>query len=64
MKIRPLVLQREDVNLVMDKEVVKTEALVDEGGHGFEPSLYVFGDSTESVVRIVEELGHSLEIMA
>ena len=49
---------------MMNKEVVKTEALVDEGGHGFEPSLYVFGDSTESVVRIVEELGHSLEIMA
>ena len=64
MKIRPLVLQREGENLVMNKEVVKTEALVDEGGHGFEPSLYVFGDSTESVARIVEELGHLLEVMA
>ena len=48
----------------MNKEVVKTEALVDVGGHGFEPSLYVFGDSTESVAKIVEELGHSLEVMA
>jgi len=59
-----LVLRREGDNLVVNQDVAKTAALVDEGGHGFEPSLYVFGDSTESVARIVEELGHSLEVMA
>ena len=62
--IEPLVLDRRDDNLVVDSNVVEKMALVDKGGHGFEPSLYVFGDSTESVIRIVEELGHSLEVMA
>ena len=64
MQIHPLVLQREGENLMISEEVVKSKALVDKGGHGFEPSLYVFGASTESVARIVEELGHSLEVMA
>ena len=64
MKIRPLVLRREGDNLVVNQDVVKTAALVDEGSYGFEPSLYIFGNSPGSVVKIVEELGHSLEIMA
>ena len=64
MNVRPLLLQREGEKLLINKEVIKTEALVDEGGHGFEPSLYIFGNSTESVVKIVEDLGNSLEIMA
>ena len=64
MNVRPLLLQREGEKLLINKNVIKTEALVDEGGHGFEPSLYIFGNSTESVVKIVEDLGNSLEIMA
>jgi predicted fused transcriptional regulator/phosphomethylpyrimidine kinase len=64
MKIRPLVLRREGDNLVINQDVVKTATLVDEGSYGFEPSLYIFGNSPGSVVKIVEELGHSLEIMA
>jgi predicted fused transcriptional regulator/phosphomethylpyrimidine kinase len=50
--------------LVVNQDVIKTAALVDEGSYGFEPSLYIFGNSPDSVVKIVEELGHSLEIMA
>ena len=64
MEISPLILQREGDRLIVSQDVVKTEALVDEGGHGFEPSLYVFGNSPDSVVKIVEDLGNSLEIMA
>jgi predicted fused transcriptional regulator/phosphomethylpyrimidine kinase len=64
MNVRPLLLQREGEKLLINKEVIKTEALVDEGEHGFEPSLYIFGNSTESVIKIVEDLGNSLEIMA
>ena len=64
MKIRPLVLRREGDNLVVNRDVVKTAAFVDEGGYGFEPSLYIFGNSPGSVVKIVEELGHLLEVMA
>jgi len=64
MEIIPLVLRREGDNLVVNQDVVKTATLVDEGSYGFEPSLYIFGNSPGSVVKIVEELGHSLEIMA
>ena len=40
------------------------EALIDEGGYGFEPSLYIVGQDQERVCRIVEDLASSMEAMA
>ena len=40
------------------------EALIDEGGYGFEPSLYIFGDDQRRVCRIVEDLAKGMEAMA
>ena len=45
-------LERNGDVLVVDSQISDVNALVDEGGHGFEPSLYIFGDNSDSVSRI------------
>ena len=40
------------------------EALIDEGGYGFEPSLYIVGQNQDRVCTIVEDLARSMEAMA
>ena len=57
-------LERNGDNLIVDSQVSDVNALVDEGGHGFEPSLYIFGDTSDSVSSLVEDLAKSVEAMA
>ena len=57
-------LERNGENLSVNKLSTEVEALIDEGGYGFEPSLYIFGQSHERVCKIVEDLGQSMEDMA
>ena len=57
-------LERNGDNLVVDSQISDVNALVDEGGHGFEPSLYIFGDNSDSVSSLVEDLAKSVEAMA
>jgi len=64
LKIELSFLQREGENLIVDKSNVNVEALVDEGGHGFEPSLYIIGQKSGRVCQIVENLAKSMELMA
>ena len=64
LKIISMKLNREGEDLLIDSLPPETEALVDEGGHGFEPSLYIFGDDQGRVCRIVEDLAKGMEVMA
>ena len=57
-------LERNGDVLVVDSQISDVNALVDEGGHGFEPSLYIFGDNSDSVSSLVEYLAKSVEAMA
>ena len=57
-------LERNGDVLVVDSQISDVNALVDEGGHGFEPSLYIFGDTSDSVSSHVEDLAKSVEAMA
>ena len=50
-------LDRDGENLLVNKGSIGAEALIDEGGYGFEPSLYIVGKSDERVCKIVEDLG-------
>ena len=49
--------------LSINKKSSEVEALIDEGGYGFEPSLYIIGKSHERVCKIVENLGEYMEAM-
>ena len=64
LKIISTKLNREGEDLLVNSLPVETEALVDEGGHGFEPSLYIFGDNQRRVCKIVEDLAKGMEVMA
>jgi len=57
-------LERNGDDLIVDSKVANVNALVDEGGHGFEPSLYIFGATSDSVSILVENLAKSVEAMA
>ena len=63
-KLKFIKLERSGDNLIIDSKVSEVKALVDEGGHGFEPSLYIFGDNPDSVSGLVEDLAKSVEAMA
>lgn len=62
--IRSVKLTRKDEDLLINKDTVKFDAMIDEGGHGFEPSLYVFSTHSDFVCTIVEDLASSLKEMA
>jgi len=62
--IKSVKLGREGDDLLITKNTVKYEAMIDEGGHGFEPSLYVFSSDSDAVCRIVEDLATSMKEMA
>jgi len=56
-------LDRDGENLLVNKGSIGAEALIDEGGYGFEPSLYIVGKSDERVCKIVEDLGQYMADM-
>ncbi len=64
LKISSIKLNREGENLFVNSLPSETEALIDEGSYGFEPSLYIFGDNKDRVCEIVEGLANSMEAMA
>ena len=57
-------LIRDGDNLLINDEVLDAEALIDEGGYGFEPSLYIVGHNQDRVCKIVENLAKSMETMS
>ena len=57
-------LKRSDEDLVISKNVLKSNAMIDEGGYGFEPSLYIFSSDSDTVCRIVENIASSMRAMA
>ena len=62
--IKSVKLNRDGDDLLITKNTVKFEAMIDEGGHGFEPSLYIFSKESEKVCQIVEDLATSMKVMA
>ena len=57
-------LSRKGDDLSISETNLEAEALIDEGGYGFEPSLYIVGKNHERVCKIVENLGEYMESMA
>ena len=57
-------LKRNDEDLVISKNVLKSNAMIDEGGYGFEPSLYIFSSESDTVCQIVENIASSMRMMA
>ena len=64
LKIDSVKLVRDGESLSVNKSSIDVEALIDEGGYGFEPSLYIVGKNHERVCKIVENLGEYMESMA
>lgn len=64
LKIDSVKLVRDGESLSVNKSSINIEALIDEGGYGFEPSLYIVGKNYERVCKIVESLGEYMESMA
>ena len=64
LEINSVKLNRKGDDLSIDEGFLGAEALIDEGGYGFEPSLYIVGQDQERVCRIVEDLASSMEAMA
>lgn len=64
LKIDSVKLVRDGESLLVNKSSINIEALIDEGGYGFEPSLYIVGKNYERVCKIVESLGEYMESMA
>ena len=64
LNIKYVKLVREGDDLLITEKAVKSKAMIDEGGHGFEPSLYIFSSDSESVCQIVEDLAISMKEMA
>ena len=62
--IKSVKLDREGDDLLLTEETVKSKAMFDEGGHGFEPSLYIFSSDSDSVCQIVEDLAILMREMA
>ena len=57
-------LNRKGDDLSIPDSAFGAEALIDEGGYGFEPSLYIVGPNQDRVCKIVEDLAKSMEAMA
>jgi len=57
-------LNRKGDDLSIPDSAFGAEALIDEGGYGFEPSLYIVGTNQDRVCKIVEDLAKSMEAMA
>ena len=56
-------LSRKGDDLSIPDSAFGAEALIDEGGYGFEPSLYIVGPNQDRVCKIVEDLAKSMEAM-
>lgn len=57
-------LVRDGDDISITESVIGAEALIDEGGYGFEPSLYIVGKSDVRVCEIVESLAKSMAALA
>ena len=57
-------LKRKDEDLLINKAILESNAMIDEGGYGFEPSLYVFSSEPDIVCQIVENIASSMKVMA
>ena len=57
-------LKRKDEDLLINKAILESNAMIDEGGYGFEPSLYVFSSEPDVVCQIVENIASSMKVMA
>lgn len=57
-------LKRNDEDLVIGKNVLESNVMIDEGGYGFEPSMYVFSSEPNEVCQIVENIASSMKVMA
>ncbi len=62
--IKMVKLKRINEDLVISKNILKSNAMIDEGGYGFEPSLYVFSSESDLVCQIVENIASSMREMA
>ena len=62
--IKSVKLNRDGDDLLITKNTVNFEAMIDEGGHGFEASLYIFSKESDTVCQIVEDLAASMKVMA
>ena len=64
LSIKSVKLNRDGDDLLITKNTVNFEAMIDEGSHGFEPSLYIFSKESDTVCQIVEDLAASMKVMA
>ena len=62
--VNSIKLVREGDTLSFSNQFIDAEALIDEGGHGFEPSLYIVSHNQNRVCNIVEDLAKSMEAMS
>ena len=62
--VNSIKLIRDGDTLSVSTQVLDAEALIDEGGYGFEPSLYIVGYNQDRVCQIVEDLANSMEAMS
>ena len=62
--LKSVKLKRKDEDLVISKNVLKSNAMIDEGGYGFEPSLYIYSSESDVVCQIVENIASSMKVMA
>ena len=62
--VNSIKLIRDGDSLSVSTQVLDAEALIDEGGYGFEPSLYIVGYNQDRVCQIVEDLANSMEAMS
>ena len=57
-------LKRDKEDLQINSRITNLNIMVDEGGHGFEPSLYIYGSDSEIVCEIIEKISSEMKEMA
>ena len=57
-------LKRDNEDLQINSKITDLNIMVDEGGHGFEPSLYIYGSDSEIVCEIIEKISSEMKEMA
>ena len=56
-------LQRDNDDLLITKKVIESNVMVDEGGYGLEPSLYLFSSDHDFVCKTVEDLASMMKVL-
>ncbi|MBN65369.1 MAG: hypothetical protein CMA74_03060 [Euryarchaeota archaeon] len=57
-------LQRDNDDLLITKKVIESNVMVDEGGYGLEPSLYIFSSDNDFVCKTVEDVASMMKVLA